>query len=52
MNGNAYYAGSDYTGDVVTDASPGGTLVDGALLTRKFTPLSGQPAPQRLFTIV
>ena len=52
VNGNAYYAGSDYTGDVVTDASPGGTLVDGALLARKFTPLSGQPAPQRLFTIV
>ena len=52
VNGNAYYAGSDYTEDVVTDASPGGTLVDGALLTRKFTPLFGQPAPQRLFTIV
>ena len=52
VNGNAFYAGSDYTGVVVTDASPGGSLVDGALLTRKFTPLSGQPAPQRLFTIV
>jgi hypothetical protein len=50
VNGNAYYAGSDYTGGVVKDASPGGTLVDGAVLTRKFTALPGQPAPQRLFT--
>jgi hypothetical protein len=51
VNGNAFYAGSDYTGGVVKDASPGGTLVDGAVLTRKFTALPGQPAPQRLFTI-
>jgi hypothetical protein len=52
IDNNAYYAGSDYSGAVVKDASSGGTLVDGAVLTRKFIPVAGQPNPQRLFTIV
>jgi hypothetical protein len=51
INGNAYYAGSDYSGVVVQDASSGGTLVDGAVLTRKFIEVAGQPNPLRLFTI-
>jgi hypothetical protein len=42
INGNAYYAGSNYSGTVQNNARPGGSLVDGAVVTYAYA--AGQPA--------
>ncbi len=42
INGNAYYSDPNYTGTVQNNARPGGSLVDGAVLTYKYSGPNGR----------
>lgn len=42
INGNAYYSDPNYTGTIQNNARPGGSLVDGAVLTYKYSGPNGR----------